>query len=501
MRERHSSGVRRAITIAALALAVGTSGLAPSPGGANPQAAPGGTWRPTAAQMPASGDALFVSGINGDYLSAGRDTTLTAADGDFSAVVDDDGSIRVLHDADPGTTRVTLRPPVGRSLTTGWHATVERRADTDPALAEMSIGLNGRGCNFLGGWFQIDVLDLRDGVLRDLDVRFEVRCERWMPLARGQLRWSASDVGSEGPDEVVAAANGDGAEVSWAAQPGAVLGHEITVFRDGLAIATQVAAPLATSAQVPGLEADRAHQFAVRAVTPDGLSRRSELSNRVVTGAAAASADPADLAFVEQIYRDLLGRRPDVAGRDHWLGRLAAGASRGAVTSALARSPEQRQRAVTRLHTQLHRRLPTSAERDALALFLAAPNGYDQVAAHIAGSPERVVDSELAATRFDDIIYRDVVRRDPQPADSEAVWSALDEGRSHASVALTVLTSAEARSQAVDQIYRRLLGRASDDSGRRFWAGQLTSGRSPEQVLAALTATEEYARRSVVVSP
>lgn len=47
-----------------------------------------------------------------------------------------------------------------------------------------------------------------------------------------------------------------------------------------------------------------------------------------------------DRAFLEQIYRNVLGRDYDQAGFEYWLGRLEAGAVRGAVVRWIASAPE-----------------------------------------------------------------------------------------------------------------------------------------------------------------
>lgn len=47
-----------------------------------------------------------------------------------------------------------------------------------------------------------------------------------------------------------------------------------------------------------------------------------------------------NVQFVRMIYRNVLNREPDAAGRSHWLGRLNAGSSRGSVMVGFSESPE-----------------------------------------------------------------------------------------------------------------------------------------------------------------
>lgn len=47
-----------------------------------------------------------------------------------------------------------------------------------------------------------------------------------------------------------------------------------------------------------------------------------------------------DAAYVDLVYRNVLGRGPDASGRAHWLRKLAAGASRGSVMTSFSESSE-----------------------------------------------------------------------------------------------------------------------------------------------------------------
>ena len=44
--------------------------------------------------------------------------------------------------------------------------------------------------------------------------------------------------------------------------------------------------------------------------------------------------------FVELIYKNVLDRKPDTAGRSHWIGVLDGGRPRGAVMIGFSESPE-----------------------------------------------------------------------------------------------------------------------------------------------------------------
>ncbi len=84
-----------------------------------------------------------------------------------------------------------------------------------------------------------------------------------------------------------------------------------------------------------------------------------------------------DAGFVRLVYRNVLGRNPDAAGQQYWVGRLRAGVSRGKVMIGFSESPENV--AATRRTTDvllvfhlLLDRPPTTAERTAREAQLAA---------------------------------------------------------------------------------------------------------------------------------
>lgn len=70
-----------------------------------------------------------------------------------------------------------------------------------------------------------------------------------------------------------------------------------------------------------------------------------------------------DRAFVELVYRNLLGRDPDAGGFDYWIGRLAGGLTRGEMMTLFSESNEYRNRSyrwvqVTMIYIGMLRRAP-----------------------------------------------------------------------------------------------------------------------------------------------
>jgi len=105
---------------------------------------------------------------------------------------------------------------------------------------------------------------------------------------------------------------------------------------------------------------------------------------RVVSDAFAASPEfrqtygrLANGAFVDLVYRNVLGRAPDAAGRRHWLGYLSRGYSRGWLMLQFSESREFKLRSASRtdavlLRYGMLRQAPTQAQSDLWARRVAA---------------------------------------------------------------------------------------------------------------------------------
>jgi hypothetical protein len=75
-----------------------------------------------------------------------------------------------------------------------------------------------------------------------------------------------------------------------------------------------------------------------------------------------------DTAFVTAIYRNILGREPEAAGRDYWVGRLADGMARHQLLASFSESAEHKARTrvagtITRAYLVLLDRAATPSER------------------------------------------------------------------------------------------------------------------------------------------
>jgi hypothetical protein len=89
--------------------------------------------------------------------------------------------------------------------------------------------------------------------------------------------------------------------------------------------------------------------------------------------------------YVQQLYRNMLGREADSASLAGWVGQLDAGASRGTVLAGLSESDEFKgniadQVEILRLHFLLLQRMPTTAELQSWQDFLLGCDQTDNIA-------------------------------------------------------------------------------------------------------------------------
>jgi hypothetical protein len=163
--------------------------LPPAPG-----PAPAGLWAPAAAALPATGNHLLLSSDPGDFVGGGITQLLTSANSQF-VVYDDQGTLRMRVGApgslSPWTATFRSRVTAGR-LEAGYRGTLQGPS-ANPAVGGLTVGGDSRGCDFDGGWFMVDDVRHRHGVLRQVALRFEQRCKNSTAALRGSLRWSSDD--------------------------------------------------------------------------------------------------------------------------------------------------------------------------------------------------------------------------------------------------------------------------------------------------------------------
>src|SRR5262249_45339751 len=94
--------------------------------------------------------------------------------------------------------------------------------------------------------------------------------------------------------------------------------------------------------------------------------------------------------------------------------------------------------------------------------------------------------------RFVNRLYRDLLGRNAENSGRIGWTQLLNQGTSRGSVAAMILNSEEDRGLVVEELYQRLLHRASDAPGKSGFVAALGNGTTIQQVTAAFVGSTEY---------
>ncbi len=234
--------------------------------------------------------------------------------------------------------------------------------------------------------------------------------------------------------------------------------------------------------------------------------QRLDLYNAVqsiVTGGSwNNSAPPADpnLAYVDALYEELLGRHADPAGLNTWVSALESGMSRLQLIELLWNSAEHRNFQVDQDYAEFLHRAPSDAERSHWAALLMAGISETQVAEAFLHSPEFLL-ADSNTGNFVQSLFQDLLGR---PADSDglaALTELLDLGISRGQVADLVLNSLERDADVVDSYYHGFLGRGASNAELMGWANAIAHGVVDLQTVGeAFLASGEFFNRAAAGS-
>lgn len=161
-------------------------------------------------------------------------------------------------------------------------------------------------------------------------------------------------------------------------------------------------------------------------------------------------------AFISCVYRRLLWRTPDLAGRDHYMAMLNRGVSRGYVAAEIRQSPEGRSKGVTLLGMEAEIIRYEWLRRPIIGPILRLI-GLDKE--RLRSSPRRASGGEVSVTHL--LAQHDVA--------------------------------------FLRDAYQAILGRAPDGEGLVYYLGRLRQGDNPVSILARLRLSPEGRRVNAVV--
>ncbi|MBA6095687.1 MULTISPECIES: DUF4214 domain-containing protein [Pseudomonas] len=231
-------------------------------------------------------------------------------------------------------------------------------------------------------------------------------------------------------------------------QTAAISNAEFLSFANGdtvaLAHSDEEAAALRLYQGILGRDADLEGAKAFTGLVNEGTSL-TDIANQFLNSAEFGGA--ATEASINDLYNTLLGRDADEAGSDAWQAVLANGASLADVAAAIAVSEEAQDRDqsngdfVRDLYTSVLGREADEAGLDAWVSQLFNGTSRADVAKGIVGSVEA---TDKSNSDFIDALYQSATGRAADDA-GKAAWEAvLENGGTHADVALGIVGSAEA---------------------------------------------------------
>lgn len=164
---------------------------------------PAGLWQPAEGTTPETGNYLHLAGDYPTWTGPTGVRLFTPDSTDFK-VYDDSGNLRMFF-----TERLSGIGWRGDFFSRVTAARVERGyreiplgPSLNPVTGNFRFSGNGSGCAIGSGWYSVDDIAHRHGVLRSITMRFELRCADIPNMLRGKLRWTNPDPAiTQGPSD------------------------------------------------------------------------------------------------------------------------------------------------------------------------------------------------------------------------------------------------------------------------------------------------------------
>jgi hypothetical protein len=197
--------------------------------------------------------------------------------------------------------------------------------------------------------------------------------------------------------------------------------------------------------------------------------------------------------YVTQLYQILLKRAPDAPGLGAWVAFLDQGGSRQLVAQEIAASPEGRGIQVDGFYQQFLHRGADAAGRAGWVNALLAGVSVTTVELGFLTSAE-YLQAHPGPSAFVSGLFQDILGRPATPTELTSWAGEITAGGplGQATVALGILTSAEAYQDFISQEYETALGRAPNPLELDGWGAVLVNRLiSTDQAAALLLASDE----------
>ncbi len=202
-------------------------------------------------------------------------------------------------------------------------------------------------------------------------------------------------------------------------------------------------------------------------------------------------------AWLDRVYRDLLGRPLDRRGLESFLvGESGGRRGRGRIARQVLSSAEYFVFVAGGIYQGFLRRSPNTDQLSALATLLRQ-RGQDVAIAAVLGSAEYFQgpgggtnDAFVAA------LYADLLARPPDSAEAERALRGLTRGGSREQVALALLRTREVDEKLIRSYYQVLLAAPPPPVELQFLSAALQRGVRDEEVLEFIVASPQYFHRA-----
>ena len=195
--------------------------------------------------------------------------------------------------------------------------------------------------------------------------------------------------------------------------------------------------------------------------------------------------------FLDQVYQQLLHRAADSVGINEWLTAMNRGMTRAQVVAQIETSDEYRRDLVISYYQTYLARTPSDAEVTPWVQFLAGGTTQEQMKVQFLSSPEYAMRAGSTASGLLQAIYRDVLGRDVDPT-GRADWLPLLGNANSLPTAIDlILRSPETEWDLVRGYYQQYLGREADQAGLVNWSNVLAT-RGEEAVQAGILGSDEF---------
>lgn len=196
--------------------------------------------------------------------------------------------------------------------------------------------------------------------------------------------------------------------------------------------------------------------------------------------------------YVSQLYRDVLDRPVDRPSSQVLVNLLLAGQPRLVISEPLAHSPEHGRLVVTQAYEDYLGRAPDSAGLDYWVGALGRGVTDEQLAASMVASDEFFAAAGGDNRAWVDALYLKLLGRTAEGGGESSWLNALSQGETRFQVALAIAASPEHEASIVTADYAQLLHRTGSPAEINAWVAPMHAGLTDEELLARITASDEY---------